>query len=123
MSQAVSDLTTADAPSFAIASRFSSLYGLFSCVCCLALCLLARGKFNKATRLGIYFYTIMNFVSNAGYSLFPLSGKGYQGRFQDIMHLYVVTAGVVLLSIVSLALIAFGGFRIGEKGQAAVGGD
>lgn len=53
----------------------------------------------------------MNWVSSIGYTLFPLSGKGFQGAFQDIMHLYVVTISVVLLSIVSLILIFIGGRR------------
>jgi high-affinity Fe2+/Pb2+ permease len=43
--------------------------------------------------------------------MFPLSDSGYAGAFQDIMHTYVVTVAVVLLSIVSLILIIIGGFR------------
>jgi hypothetical membrane protein len=118
-SQAISDLTAIDAASYLIASRFSSLYGLFACICCLMLCLLVRGKFNKASRLGFYLYSIMIFVSTVGYTLFPLSGKGYQGQFQDIMHVFVVTIAVVLLSIVSLIFIAIGGFR--RNGNRVVG--
>ncbi len=66
---------------------------------------------NKVIRLGIYLFAVMNFISAIGYSLFPLSESGYAGRFQDIMHLYVVTVLVVVLSIVSLILITVGGFR------------
>ena len=51
----------------------------------------------------------MIWVSGVGYTLFPLSSKGFQGTFQDIMHFYVVTIIVVLLSIVSLILIFIGG--------------
>ena len=42
--------------------------------------------------------------------MFPLSDSGYAGAFQDVMHM-VVTALVVGLSIVSLALIIAAGIR------------
>jgi hypothetical protein len=119
LGQAVSDLTAIDSPAYLVASRFSSIYGLLSCVCCLMVCLLVRGRLNKPTRVGVYLYTAMNFVSTIGYTLFPLSGKGYRGEFQDFMHLYVVTMAVVLLSILSLLLILIGGFRQG--GNRALG--
>lgn len=109
LSQAVSDLTATDAPSFIVASRFSALYSMFSVLCCTSLCLIVSGQVDKTFRLGIYLYTIMIWVSAIGYTLFPLSGQGYQGVFQDIMHVYVVTIPVVLLSIVSLILIFIGG--------------
>lgn len=117
--QAVSDLTAADSPARGVASAFSFLYGLFSCVACTVLCLVLAGKTNLLFRLGVYLYAIMNFVSFAGYTLFPLSGSGFQGQFQDIMHLYVVTLGVVLCSIASLVLMGLGGFR--PDGPRAVG--
>jgi hypothetical protein len=60
----------------------------------------------------------MNFLSAVGYTLFPLSGSGFQGKFADIMHLYVITFGVVILSILSLVLIIIGGFR--SKGNKAI---
>ena len=111
LSQAVSDLTATDAPSFVVASRFSSLYSLFAVVGCTFLCLIVANQINQTFRLGIYLYTIMNWVSSVGYTLFPLSGQGFQGTFQDIMHFYVVTIAVVLLSIISLILIFIGGRR------------
>ena len=40
--------------------------------------------------------------------MFPLMDGGISGRFQDVMHL-IVTMAVVMLSITSLALIIFGG--------------
>ena len=120
MRQAVSDLTALDAPSFVIASRFSSLYSLFAVLGCTFLCLIVSNQINKTFRLGIYLYTIMNWVSSVGYTLFPLSGKGFQGSFQDIMHLYVVTIIVVLLSIVSLILIFIGGRRNKETKIIAI---
>ncbi len=122
LSQAVSDLTATGAPSFVVASRFSALYSMFSVLGCTFLCLIVTNQINKTFRLGIYLYTIMNWVSSIGYTLFPLSGKGFQGTFQDIMHFYVVTIAVVLLSIVSLVLIFIGGRRNKEtKGIAILG--
>ncbi len=110
MSQAVSDLTATDAPSFAIASGLSSVYGILSCVCCLFVCVLALGC-KKPLKWGIGLFTVMNFVSAVGYSLFPLSGAGYDGSVQSFFHVYVITTAVVLLSIVSLILTAVGAFR------------
>ena len=111
MSQAVSDLTAINAPSFVIASGLSSIYGIFSCLCCAMVCVVVQEKANRILRLGVYLYTVMNFISAIGYSLFPLSESGYAGSFQDIIHLYVVTALVVVLSIASLLLIAVGGLK------------
>lgn len=120
LSQAVSDLTATDAPSFVIASRFSALYSLFSVLGCTSICFIVLDQTSKTFRLGIYLYTAMNWVSSIGYTLFPLSGKGFQGTFQDIMHFYVVTITVVLLSIVSLILIFVGGRRNKETKMIAI---
>lgn len=113
LSQAVSDLTAADAPSRAVASGLSAVYGLFSCLCVASATLLVHEQQTgtRGFRLGVYLFTAMNWVSAVGYSLFPLSAGGYAGTFQDVMHLYAVTLPVVLLSIVSLVLIGVGGFR------------
>ncbi len=111
MRQAVSDLTAVDAPSFSIASRFSSVYGSLSCLGCVAVALVVKGVQGKAFRRGVFLYAAMNWVSTIGYALFPLSGSGFKGTFQDVMHFYVVTMAVVLLSIVSLSMIVVGGIR------------
>ena len=42
--------------------------------------------------------------------MFPLSSSGYDGKFQDVMHM-IITAIVVLLSIISLILIIIAGFK------------
>jgi hypothetical protein len=111
MSQAVSDLTSSDAPSRVIASSLVNVYGTFSIISSMAIVLIIEKKFNKKIRIGIYLFAIMNFISNIGYSLFPLSTSGFSGTFSDIMHMYVVTASVVLLSIISLILITIGGLK------------
>lgn len=115
MSQAVSDLTAADAPSFIIANGLSSIHGIFSGISCAFLCVMAKNA-GKTLRFGIYLFCLMHAVSAIGYSLFPLSGSGYDGSVQSFIHVYVVTAIVVLLSIVSLIVIAAGSFREKRKG-------
>ena len=52
----------------------------------------------------------MEWISAVGYRMFPLSDSGYAGEFQDVMHM-VVTALVVLLSIVSLIVIIVAGAK------------
>lgn len=120
MEQAVSDLTAMDAPSFFIASGYSNLYGGLACICCIIVTVSIENKFNRIFRAGIYLYTIMHSVSFIGYTMFPLSGKGFQGAFTDIMHLYVVTLSVVLLSILSLILIFTGGIKHKQTKAVAV---
>ena len=55
-SQAVSDLTATDAPSFAVASGLTTVYGILSCLCCALLCILVQKSKKKSLRLGIYFF-------------------------------------------------------------------
>ena len=62
----------------------------------------------------------MNFISAIGYALFPLTSKGFDGSFQSVIHVYVLTIAVVLLSIVSLILIAVGSLK-GENKHKALG--
>lgn len=109
MSQAVSDLTALDAPSYSISSMLSTAYGVCMCICCCAMCVLVT-PLSKLFRSGVYAFGIMNVVSALGYSLFPLSSAGFDGSFQSVMHI-VVTVLVVLLSIASLVLIIIGSFK------------
>lgn len=119
MAQAVSDLTATDAPSRLIASELTKIHGIFSCVACTLICISAKELWKetseKILRLGIYLFVTMHWISAIGYSLFPLTGSGYDGSFQSFVHVYVITVLVVLLSIVSLILIAVGGFKSGNK--------
>jgi len=111
MSQAVSDLTSTDAPSFVVASGFVTVYKILNCLCCALLCILVKSESKKSFKVGIYLFSIMNFISAIGYALFPLSSAGYDGSVQSFIHVYILTALVVLLSIVSLILIAVGSFK------------
>lgn len=111
VAQAVSDLSASDAPSRMLWNQLSSLYGVCGIVSIMLVCIFIQGRLNKLIRIGIYLYAGMNWVSYVGYAMFPLSSNGNAGTFQDIMHIYVVTVLVVLLSIVSLVLIMIGGYR------------
>lgn len=62
----------------------------------------------------------MNFISAIGYALFPLSSSGFDGSIQSIIHVYVLTAIVVLMSIISLILIAVGSLK-GENKHKLLG--
>ena len=111
MSQAVSDLSAANAPSKPLWNQLSCLYGVCGMISIMMVCVFIENKLNKTLRIGIYTFAAMNWVSNVGYALFPLSSSGYAGTFQDVMHVYVITMLVVVLSIASLILIMVGGYR------------
>ncbi len=108
LSQAVSDLSADAAPSRVLWNQLASLYMPCGIVCCTVGCLEIKNHYNKALRTGVYLFAVMNWISAAGYAMFPLPTSGTPEGFQGIMHL-VVTAGVVLLSIASLVLIIWGG--------------
>lgn len=75
-----------------------------------AVCLGMQGRKSGLLRTGITLFAAMEWVSAVGYRTFPLSTGGYAGEFQDVMHM-VVTAAVVLLSIASLTLVLLAGVR------------
>ena len=108
--QAVSDLTAADAPSYVVASGYTTVHKIFSCLCCAFLCVIVMNE-RKVLRIGMYLYTLMNFISAIGYALCPLTQSGYDGSVQSFIHVYVLTVLVVTLSIASLTLIAIGSFK------------
>ena len=110
LSQAVSDLSASDAPSFGLWNQLSSLYNVCEVLCAVVVCIGIQNNKSKSLRIGVYLFAIMEFISAVGYRMFPLSTSGYAGSFQDVMHM-VITAVVVLLSIVSLVLIIIAGFK------------
>ncbi len=112
VSQAVSDLSASNAPSRMLWNQLASLYGVCGMISIMMVCAFIQGKLNKTLRAGIYLFAAMNWVSNVGYTMFPLSDSGNDAAaFQDIMHVYVVTVLVVVLSIASLIVIMVGGYR------------
>jgi hypothetical membrane protein len=117
-SQAVSDLSAANAPSLALWNQLSSLYGVCGIVCIMAVCVFVANKLNKTLRTGIYLFAGMNWVSAVGYAAFPLTGDSTQMTFQNAMHI-AVTIAVVLLGVASLVCIMIGGFRKGNNTSLA----
>lgn len=105
MAQAVSDLSAANAPSLALWNQLSALYNA-----CEVVCIGIQGQKTRLLRTGIYLFAVMEWISAVGYRMFPLSDSGYAGAFQDVMHM-VITALVVLLSIVSLTVIIAAGVK------------
>ena len=117
MSQAVSDLSAASAPSRDLWDQLSTPYRSCGIVCVTCACIYVseRRTFTRLFRVGIYLFALMNWVSSVGYGLFPLSEAGTgMSSFQDIMHVYVITVAVVLLSIVSLSLLIAAGIRCAD---------
>ena len=115
MEQAVSDLSAETAPSRMLWNQIAALYGVCSVVC--ATCVSIYISENKVStplfRIGMHLFSIMNWISNVGYAMFPLADSGKEiASFQEIMHI-VVTALVVLLSIASLGCLIVAGFRKG----------
>ena len=110
MTQAVSDLSAANAPSLALWNQLSALYNVCEVVCVTVVCIGIQGRKTKLLRSGIYLFAVMEWISAVGYRMFPLSSSGYAGAFQDVMHM-AVTALVVLLSIASLVIIIVAGAK------------
>ena len=119
MAQAVSDLSAANAPSLALWNQLSALYNVCEVTCATVVCIGIQGRRTKLLRTGIYLFTIMEWISAIGYRMFPLTDSGYAGAFQDIMHM-VVTAAVVLLSIISLIMIIVAGSKDRSRRSYAV---
>lgn len=113
MEQAVSDLSAESAPSRMLWNRIAALYGVCSVVCatCVSIYVSENKVSGRLFRIGIHLFTIMNWVSNVGYAMFPLTDSGKEiASFQESMHI-AVTVAVVLLSIISLVCLIIAGFR------------
>ena len=121
MEQAASDLSADSAPSRHLWDQLSALYetGSVDCATCIAIYVSENKTGVKLFRLGLYLFTIMNWISKVGYQMFALSdaGKDIAG-FQEVMHM-VVTVCVVLLSIVSLIILIITGCK--DKEAKGVG--
>lgn len=115
MEQAVSDLSAENAPSRMLWNQLAALYNVCSVVCatCVSIYVSEKRVSTRLFRAGMHLFSVMNWVSNVGYTMFPLADSGKEiATFQEIMHM-VVTAAVVALSIVSLVCLIIAGFRKG----------
>ena len=112
-SMAASDLSAMNAPSRMLWDQLSAFYDVGSVVCstCVSIYVSDKKISTKLFRLGVYLFTIMNWISKVGYQMFPLSDSGKDiAGFQEIMHM-VTTVAVVLLSIISLVLLIIVGCK------------
>ena len=80
----IADFPATDSPSRLIASELTKIHGIFSCVACTLICISAKELWKEASekilRLGIYLFVTMHWISAIGYSLFPLTGSGYDWK-------------------------------------------
>lgn len=110
MTQAVSDLSAANAPSLALWNRLTALYNVCEVACVTIVCVGIQGKKTRLLRIGVYIFAVMEWVSAVAFRAFPLTDSGFAGAFQDTMHI-AVTGVVVLLSIVSLVIFIVAGAK------------
>ena len=113
MEQAASDLSADSAPSRRLWDQISALYESGSVVCatCIAIYVSEKKISTGLFRLGVYLFTIMNWISKVGYQMFALSDSGKDiAGFREVMHM-AVTALVVILSVVSLVLLIIAGAK------------
>ena len=113
MEQAVSDLSAQNAPSKMLWNQLASIYNICSVVCvtCVSVYVADEKISSKLFRLGIHLFTLMNWISGVGYTMFPLTDGGKEiASIQESMHI-VVTVLVVLLSIASLVILITAGYR------------
>ena len=111
LTQAISDLTGKGAPSQAIATLYSTLYGIFIIVFAFSVFLVFKNdsKLKKIASIIFFFAMIVSFV---GYGLFPLNAELPSSSFSNIMHI-IVTILVVILTIIMFIL--FGISFISDK--------
>lgn len=107
LSMAVSDLSAEGAPSQALANQLNALFGPCGLVSIMAVCLAVAECRSKVMKAGIYFFAAMEWVCNVGYKLFPWIKDASASHPQNVMHL-AVTVAVVVLSLASLVTVAIG---------------
>ena len=111
MSQAMSDLFALNAPSRELWTQFTTVSTACGLVFATLACLYVQNRLTRTLRVGIYLLAVLSWINNLGYILFPLTKSGYAGTFQDVIHTFIVTPAVVILSISSLIVIMVGGYR------------
>src|SRR5690625_2244647 len=111
MAQAVSDLSAQNAPSRVLWQQLASIYNVAGIVSITLVCVYIENRINKYIKTGIYLFGLMQWISAIGYAIFLLTASGNAGTLQDMIYIYVVTTLVVLLSIISLVIIAYGAYK------------
>ncbi|NCB32683.1 MAG: DUF998 domain-containing protein [Erysipelotrichia bacterium] len=105
LSMAVSELSAVGAPSKQLADQLMCAFSPCGIVSVMGVCVAASEFKTDQLRLGIYLFAGMEWLCGVGYGMFPWVSNASNLVFQNLMHL-IVTILVVVLSIVSLILIA-----------------
>jgi apolipoprotein N-acyltransferase len=113
MSMAVSELSAVGAPSQTLANQLMALFSPCGLVSIMAVLVASASCRSKQFRIGIGLFAAMEWLCSVGYAMFPWVSDADISAFQNVMHL-AVTVGVVLLSILSLLLIAYGARKEGN---------
>ncbi len=112
-SMAISELSAVGAPSKDLAEQLNSLFSPCGLVSIMAVCVVCKNFKSKSLRIGIYLFAIMEWIVAVGYKMFPWVSDASFFQFQNMMHL-IVTAATVILSIAALIAIIIGS-RKGEQ--------
>lgn len=114
MTMAVSELSAEGAPSKALADQLNALFGPCGLISITAFWAAMPSGKPKTFKVGITLFMAMEWVCNVGYSLFPWVSGESNRYFQNIMHL-TVTMAVVILSLSSLLLLSIFSKKAGLK--------
>lgn len=114
MSMAVSELSAVGAPSAELANRLNCLFGPCGLVSIMAVCVAAASIPSKRFRFGVYCFAVMEWLCSVGYTCFPWLADAAKTNPQNVMHL-IVTALVVVFSLLALILILLGAKKAGQK--------
>ncbi len=103
----ISSLTAVGAPNAGLLKRLTFVYG--SCMFLFAFAMIKKSfsQYHILLKTGSVVFMIMQLTSIVGYGLFPLTGDKAEMNFQNRMHI-IVTAVVVITTIASAFLLAFG---------------
>ncbi|MDO4466954.1 MAG: DUF998 domain-containing protein [Bacillota bacterium] len=112
LSMAISDLSAKGAPSQDLANQLNALFGPCALICVMGVCLAIPSFKNRALKMGVYSFAMMEWICNVGYTMFPWVENQNAFSFQNGMHL-IVTVLVVLLSLFALVLIGWGAKKEG----------
>lgn len=112
MTMAVSELSADGAPSRALATQLNALFGPCSVVSATLVFIASKKSEVRLFRFGIACFMAMEWFCAAGYEMFPWISGADGMCFQNVMHL-AVTVAVVVLSLASLIMIVFSSRRAG----------
>ncbi|ORX84287.1 hypothetical protein BCR32DRAFT_266419 [Anaeromyces robustus] len=104
-SMAISELSADGSPSKVLANQLNSLFGPCAILSVMAICIEIINCPSKLMKFGIYSFTLMEWITQIGYNMFPWVTDGSVTHPQNIMHL-IITVLVVILSLISLIVIS-----------------